>query len=104
MVNPHLLSVHLVCPVLSSVLALNMVHLPLSSDTQSAVLASHVLRAARYFGAGERGSGCFCARTRGGPRRTLVSGNSSGRGHRGAGSLFRRNERSPGEEKAKAFQ
>lgn len=100
MVNPHLLSF---CPVSLSRPVFRP-HPALSSDTQSAVLASHVLRAARYFAAGERGSGCFCARTRGGPRRTLVPGDSGGRGHRGAGSLLRGDERSAGEEQAETVQ
>lgn len=73
------------------------VHL-LSSDTQSPVLASNVLRAARYFGAGERGSGRLCSRPRGGPRGTLVPGGSSGRGHCVTGALFWRDERRAGEE------
>lgn len=100
MVNPHFLSF---CP-LSLSRPVFRPHPALSSDTQSAVLASHVLRAARYFAAGERGSGCFCARTRGGRRRTLVPGDSGGRGHRGAGSLLRGDERSAGEEQAETVQ
>lgn len=77
---------------------LSTVHLSLSSDTQSAVLASNVLRAARHFGAGERGSGRLCSGPRGGPRGTLVPGGGSGRGHRVAGALFRRDERRSGDE------
>lgn len=72
---------------------------PSLSDTQSAVLESHVLRAAGYFGAGQRGSGRLCSRPRGGPRGTPVPSDSSGRGHRVAGALFWRNERRAGEEK-----